>query len=209
MALIGLHHEFIFIHVYKTGGTSIREILDGNEIGDGHAPAWVVRKRLYEEGMAEVWETAWKFAVVRHPYDWLVSLFHHLKGSTEHYFHYMAHGVDFPKFICNLTKEYHATLTSGFHFFDTQFSWLSSDEQIIVDEVFRFEQFPVVFRQLQERFGNHGPELHRNASRERKGTALDYFTPESLQTVNQLFETDFHRFGYNMTKPHMLNDSLT
>lgn len=200
MALIGSQRDFIFIHVYKTGGTSIREILNGNEIGDRHAPAWIIQKQLSEYGMADAWETALKFAVVRHPYDWLVSLYFHLKCSKGHHFHYMANDLDFPDFIGNLTKEFQTTLTSGFYFFDSQFNFVSNEGQIIVDEVFRFEQFPTVFRNLQERFGSHGPELHKNASHERTGTALDYFTPETLSTVNRLFEADFQQFGYSMTR---------
>lgn len=86
MALVSYKYNFAFIHVYRTGGNSLRTMLrsqcDCKEILDSHISAKDLC--LHEP---ELFMYAWKFAIVRNPYSWLVSLYNLINMSTTHPFH--------------------------------------------------------------------------------------------------------------------------
>ena len=106
--LISYSHNFIFIHVYKVAGSSIRKALRKYEpvpfrlkriagislkkLGilnaekqfnfknyETHITAKELRERLPEK----IYNSFFKFALVRNPWDWQVSLYHFmLKKNT-------------------------------------------------------------------------------------------------------------------------------
>lgn len=82
--LISHEHEFIFIHIGKTGGTSIEKVLC-TQLGidfertkkDPDGNWW---KHIWAKGMRKqvgknTWDNYFKFAFVRNPYDMIVSLY--------------------------------------------------------------------------------------------------------------------------------------
>jgi hypothetical protein len=100
-------HRFIFIHIFKTAGTSMRAVLDPYTERPGarlwrrfrtrlgsppppqypqltaHARAAEVREAL----PAPVFENYFKFAFVRNPWDWQVSWYHYIIQDREHHEH--------------------------------------------------------------------------------------------------------------------------
>lgn len=73
-----LSQHFVFVHIPKTGGTWVREILQEN------APAsWQMQVRFPGHHPASAipaeYQTAPRLACVRNPWDWYVSLFHFWK----------------------------------------------------------------------------------------------------------------------------------
>jgi hypothetical protein len=66
--------HFVFVHMPKTGGSFIRELLlDGQEVGELHA-TWNSIPPEYEHLPI--------FAVIRNPWDWYVS-WHHFQAGLE------------------------------------------------------------------------------------------------------------------------------
>jgi len=109
-----LDDQVLFVHCPRTSGTAIRRSLllgaDPNaraqwppDLGK-HAFASQLRERI----PAEVWETRFKFAVVRNPWDRLVSLYHLFRRPTEPTFQERAAGAKLPiklgKFMAALPK---------------------------------------------------------------------------------------------------------
>ena len=83
MAIIG--RNYIFIHIHKTGGKSIRALLGNPEDWGGlHVEACQVKKFLDESGKGRQWKHAFKFAFVRNPYTWLESLYDYIRSSKQH-----------------------------------------------------------------------------------------------------------------------------
>lgn len=108
--LISYKRKFIFIHVYKVAGTSIRKTLnvyadrpreillhqflirlgikytlhcDNIKVFPPHATANFVKKGL----PPEVYNNFYKFAFVRNPWDWQVSLYHFVLQDLTHIQH--------------------------------------------------------------------------------------------------------------------------
>jgi len=86
-------HKFIFVHVPKTGGTSIRSVLGSLDRKDAMTiklPFLTKKKMLLNEHLTaleiknivlpSVWDTTFKFAFVRNP--WSVMLSHYLYFKT-------------------------------------------------------------------------------------------------------------------------------
>lgn len=100
-------HRFIFIHIFKTAGTSIRAVLENytnpperqlwnrlwHRLGypfprlypglSDHARAVEIRDVL----PSDVFNSYYKFAFVRNPWDWQVSWYHYILQNTEHHEH--------------------------------------------------------------------------------------------------------------------------
>ena len=85
MALVDKKRKFIFIHIFKCGGNAIRKVLKDDstceEIGSGHANA-----RDVKELMGKEYDDYYKFAIVRNPFDWLLSTYYYIvySGYTRH-----------------------------------------------------------------------------------------------------------------------------
>jgi len=74
--IINDEHKFIFIHVPKIAGESIKAALSSwpmrySERIPHHLPAKGIQKAFPEK-----WKSYYKFAFVRNPWSWLVSLYH-------------------------------------------------------------------------------------------------------------------------------------
>src|SRR5580704_4904265 len=73
--MISGKHKFIFIHINKTGGTSIEKAFapdaDIRDVPHKHAPV-----AFYKQWWPDQFRTYFKFAFVRNPWDWLVSRYY-------------------------------------------------------------------------------------------------------------------------------------
>jgi len=71
--------DFIFIHIPKTGGSSVKKSLCGIDTF-GHCKA----VDLFKQDM-EVWSNSFKFAFIRNPWDRLVSAFYFAKMEKSYW----------------------------------------------------------------------------------------------------------------------------
>jgi hypothetical protein len=100
-------HRFIFVHIFKTAGTSIRSVLDpyvrspalqlwdrfrarlGSPVSEPypqlspHARALEIRDAV----PPDVFASFFKFAFVRNPWDWQVSWYHYILQNRDHHEH--------------------------------------------------------------------------------------------------------------------------
>ena len=212
--LISAKHRFIFVHIYKTGGDSLTDALrpyadrfPGDEairriVGlwtryIGGLPPALLRERhrfpkhidaltLYERIPEEQVAGSFKFAFVRNPWDWQVSLYHYARSNPN----------------THQTAEYRAL--DGFEDYvrwrlekgqRTQKSFISNlDGQIIVDFVGRFETLNRDFQAVCDKIGITAALPHINASERTR--YQDYYTPETRDAIGELFEDDIEAFDY-------------
>ena len=110
MALVSEKYNFIFIHIYRTGGNSVRkalgspavgyitDVLGGHEVLGYHVEAVDV-KQHYESIGSDFFDKAWKFAIVRNPFSWLVSTYKYIKYHPGHNFNMLVRDMSYYEFL--------------------------------------------------------------------------------------------------------------
>jgi len=214
--IISHSHRFIFFHVAKTGGMSIRKALQDYceepdhfrikrplkvkagkpnpfyEVWEGlllHATARDAQKEL----PAEIFESYYKFAIVRNPWDWQVSMYHFILGDPTHVKHervkqlgsfaaylnwVIATDTPYPK---GATKLQSRVLTDA-------------KGELLVDFVGRYETLARDFAQIRDRFAIavELPHVNRSAHQDYR----DYYDANTRQLVAENFRADIELFRY-------------
>lgn len=207
--MISPKHKFIFIHVYKVAGTTVKHVLrpyakglskpqrmvnrllrliGGPEVFKpfvqpvpNHATAAEYKAYLG----AEAYATFFKFAFVRNPYDWLVSLYEFVRQTPHHHHHELCLKMSFAEFIawrCGEARQ-------------TQASFVREDGKIIVDFIGRFENLETDFATAMAGAGVVGELQHLNPSKHRP--YREYYDATTQRQVAQAYAEDFELFGYS------------
>lgn len=199
-------HRFIFIHIFKTAGTSMRAALEPlcqspvqriwrglcNRLGvptrpgcanlSAHARAEDVRAAL----PAQIFDNYYKFAFVRNPWDWQVSWYHYVLQNEAHHEHAAVRAL--PCFDDYLRWRID-------HPVWTQKDFVANRQgELIVDFVGRFETLEADFQRVCLATGVRARLPHLNRSRHD-----DYrlcYSNRSLQLVADHFQADIDFFGY-------------
>lgn len=182
--MIDHYRKLIFIHIARTGGTSVEAALVGRDWWEvdpatKHLSASQTR-RLYGE---DLWNTYLKFAVVRNPWDRLVSMWatgwwHPDEDPTRI--------TDFGQFLDQLqphpNEHYRSLLYRDI-----------LDEP--VDRVLRFERLSDDFARLMTDLGQGGVQLPHHERRER-GDYRRYYDDDLRDRVGRRFADDIREFDY-------------
>ncbi len=129
----GINGPYIFIHINKTAGTSI-----GNAIGLPVKHHQTAREIIASIGR-EKWTTAYKFTLVRNPWDKVVSHYEYRlkRNKTE----IATRNISFSEWV----KKTYGPDKDPFYYnnpkaFQPQVEWLKDDEgKITIDFIGRFE----------------------------------------------------------------------
>lgn len=175
--MINHQYKYIFFHVEKTGGTSISLALNSNTIRYPHITAL----ELYELIGPDMYNSYYKFSVVRNPWDAIISIYHYQHAEGD-----LAQWINSRIDIINRLRA-------------VQF--LSIDGKIAVDRILRFENLHNEWDELNKYLNiNHGVPIvkleHHNASvRDRDYTK--YYNNESKEMVADIFAEEIAMFGYS------------
>jgi hypothetical protein len=208
--LLSLEKNFIFIHIPKTAGSSItralrpwslkpkltqwRRLLSHLPVREApekanfnqHDRASWLRHKLPDP----LYDGAFKFAVVRNPFDLVVSNYHHLRSRTSRRRHRQAQSWDFKTFLHYLERKNRLARID-------QTSWISDRHgHLIVDEVLRFEALAEHFDGLVERLDLPGDVTLPRANVNAPFDYRTHYDDEAKSIVRRLYARDFERFGY-------------
>lgn len=184
----------LFIHVPKCGGSSVEA-----QIGTfhGHRTATYF---LYAD--PELFARLHKAALVRNPYDRLVSGFHYLKNHARAlrdraWTAAMLDGIDdFSAFLVALeAADFRARVLHWLHFVPQWYFICDPKGRLLVDEVGRLEDFDAFAASLGRRLGQPVSSEVR-AKPSRRGSYRDYFTPRGAALVREMYARDFEILGY-------------
>jgi hypothetical protein len=204
-------HRYIFIHVNRTGGTSITEALRPYAFVPGWSPYrlpvirkfatnyigavldrnWghVTARELQAALPRDVFDSFFKFAFVRNPWDWQVSIYCHVIQRPDNP-NYAFYNESLPTFADYLDWQIHREGR------DVQSELvLGDDGELLVDFVGRFETLEQDFTAVCRRIGVDCSLEHRNASTHRD--YRDYYTPETKRLVAEAYARDIELFGYS------------
>lgn len=182
----------IFIHIPKTGGTSINRALklpppDKSKQIAKHYTLAVIKKHL----PPNIWAEAYKFAFVRNPYE---RLFSHYQYRLKHgrVLHNHGQQLSFTEWVKQVLP---ATEPNNLQ---AQHLWISTqEEQIEVDFVGKFEQLTADFQQICSDLNIPKVKLpHLNKSTQ-QGQYLDAFDEKSKAIAAAYYEKDLQLFNYS------------
>lgn len=196
----GLEHGFLFIHVPRTGGTSIKEALlpDVEQEVQGHVRAYDWRL-VCAEG---AYTSAFKFGFVRDPWDRLVSSYRYLNSGgwgerdKEWAEKHLADVEDINSFVMEWLRE--DRLYAYPHFIPQSY-WLTDPSgNLEVDFVGRYESLASNFQTICDRLDIETELPHVNATEGVSGSYHDCYTVEAAEKVADLYKDDIERFGYRL-----------
>ena len=184
----GINGPFIFVHINKTAGTSI-----GNAIGLPVKHHQTAREIIASIGR-EKWNTAYKFTLVRNPWDKVVSHYEYRlkRNKTE----VASRNISFSEWV----RKTYGPDKDPFYYnnpkaFQPQVEWLKDDEgRVSIDFIGRFETLNEDFNQIKSIIGLEAELPHLNASK-RVGYQ-SYYDDETRQIVADWFREDIELFGY-------------
>lgn len=206
--------RFIFIHIWKTGGESVTAALRGAcpvyfsnryvnkaiRLAPGPASAllgWKARlvagQHFTAEEIRQVmppadFDSAFKFAFVRNPWDWQVSNYFYALQTKAHGQHAILHELG--SFDAYIRYQYEQNAPSQSSFLDDKAG------NRLVNRVGRFERLAEDFEAICKEIGVAASLPHLNAST-RARDWRSYYTDETRALVGELFRADIDAFGYS------------
>jgi hypothetical protein len=185
--MIDHERKLLFIHIARTGGTSVETALVGSDWwkidpGSKHISASQARAYYGEK----IWRSYTRFAIVRNPWDRLVSMWvtawwwgatTHLKGREPGSFH---------QFLTTLQPHPH-------EFYRSLFYHEILDE--LLDAVLRFENLNSEFEQLLKDAGCESVQLPHVESRNRDEYST-YYDDVAREWVASQYAVDIAAYGY-------------
>lgn len=183
----GKNGSYIFIHINKTAGTSI-----GRALGMPIKNHMMAKEVIAKIGQ-DKWDSAYKFSLVRNPWDKAVSLYEYRKKKNRT--DIASLGIrfsDWVKVTYGEKKDFSYYEVRGFQ---PQVDWLKdNDGKISIDFIGKFESINTDFDQIRKVIGE-GTELpHLNASK-RTGYR-SYYDDETRAIIAHWFREDIEVFGY-------------
>lgn len=213
--LISYSHKFIFFHVTKAGGTSVKEVLKNysQELEyfkikrppkqvEGKAnplyemwesSVWHAKARDFKKEMTEEYNKFYKFAFVRNPWDWQVSYYHFILKETTHIRHdlvkSMAGFEEYLEWVIGTKNPFPKGATK------LQKDIITDKEgNIIIDFVGRYETLEQDFNYVCKVLNLNSSLPHLNKSNHRDYRS--YYSERAKKLVSEHFQEDIQLFGY-------------
>lgn len=219
--LLSVKYKFLFIHIAKTGGTSVRDSLWRYKWTDPYRIPQYLCSRLsrmtdhrigakfprHAKAVAalemlprDFYDQLFKFAFVRNPWDLQVSSWHHLKREQPGL---VSHVDDFKSFLRwkldpERPHQYHADMS-----IERQSEYIVDlHGNIIVDYIGRYEHLADDFSEACHRIGIACPKLlHSRKANDRMKDYRNYYDDETAAWVAEHYRIDLDRLGYQFDDP--------
>ncbi|MBS1201839.1 MAG: sulfotransferase [Chromatiaceae bacterium] len=214
--LLSVKHRFLFIHIAKTGGTSVRAALENKRWSDpwywpmflcsrlshlsGHRIATklprhakvVAAKELLPR---EFFDSLYKFSFVRNPWDLQVSSFHHIRRERPHYLGGQETFEGFLRWKLDPQRPYQYHVDTSI---ELQSDYLIDlHGNLVVDFIGRYERLQMDFETACARIGIPAPVLpHARQATDRSKDYRSYYTDETAELVARHFARDIEILGY-------------
>jgi hypothetical protein len=214
--LLSIKYNFLFVHIAKTGGTSVRSALQplrwrdpwyypmflcsrlshlsGHRIGTKfprHSRIVAAKELLPETFFNDLY----KFAIVRNPWDLQVSSYHHIRRERPHL---IEHIEDFDHFIRwkldpQRAYQYHVDTS-----IQSQLDYLIDLQgNILVNFIGHYENLAEDFKEITRQIKVDGISLpHKRKATNRSKDFRSYYTDDLAELVANHFKRDIEAFGY-------------
>ncbi len=213
--MISYSKKIIFIHIPKTGGTSIEKMFwpysfQNNEKnlrrgfinkyhnqyqtgGLQHLTASNIKKAVGQD----VFNEFSKFSVIRNPYDKIISQFSYMKKRKDlRDFIEMDINTPFKEYLALITKTEHVQWMPQYKFL------FDENDQAQCDNIIHFENMNEELSMTMKKlkidkrfifFDRKIPHLNKSIRK----TSIEDFDKETKEIIYNLYKEDFNKFGYN------------
>jgi hypothetical protein len=205
--LISHDKKIIFIHIPKTGGTSVSRVLgrhgimlhgvkNHDSLYFKHALASDVRRM-----MGDQFDRYYSFTIVRNPWDWVVSNYEFNRGLHRPFTagtRYRVSGVVPDNLKAQSFKDWLQWWIEELQ--PSQHRLISSaDGQPLVKKIYRFEDIGQCLRDIRRRVHRWAlkPIPHAMRLKGKKKHYSEYYDAETMKLVEEFFAVDIERFGYS------------
>ena len=179
--------RFVFIHINKTGGSSIEKALN---IPHEHKTAL---EKISEIGHIS-WTMKHSFTVIRNPWDKVVShYFYRLQNNTTGL---RENSIEFHDWVKLTYRDQDPLFFNKPKMFMPQINWITdTSNNILVNEIIHFENLENEFFCMLKKLGISNVVLP-HAKKSNRGDYRNYYNEETIAIVYNWFERDIKRFGY-------------
>lgn len=213
--LISYRYKFLFIHIAKTGGTSIRSALNPYKWKDPYCIPLFICSRLssmfghrlacklprhakviaaYEMLPREFYDSLFKFAFVRNPWDLQVSSFHHIKRERPHLMKHIQNFESFLLWKMDKNRPYHYIIDTSM---ELQSDYLVDLQgNIIVDFIGKYEKLQEDFDKICRQIGIPTSKLPHKRKAKDRDNYRKYYNDRTAELVAEHFKKDIEMFGY-------------
>lgn len=203
MGLVSDRLKIIFVHIYKNAGMSIRHKLaeldeDVYTVVKGHADVKEIKDYLDGLGELDKFNNYHKFAVVRNPYNWLISVYNYIKSVSNHPLNIIAETHDVNQFIIWYTNNTYL-INERLYLngkIQLQTDYLSIGGKIAVDTMLKFENLDYDFKTLMGYINvpdNVKLDYHNSNNYDKQ---IEQLTHETINFINYHYYSDFENFEY-------------
>lgn len=209
--LVSHAESFVFVHIYKCAGTSIKRALGQHcpwVLRTNRRRRWATRIRplapwivpetvdlekhakaeeIRETLGRETFDSYFTFSFVRNPWDWNVSHYEYILDSSGHEDHETVRDLgSFEAFLDWLVADGAETQTDFL---------TGGDGEVIVDFVGKVERIEEDLAEICQRVGIDVPDLPR-ANRSQRRPYQEYYDDRTRDLMRKHFHEDVERFGY-------------
>ncbi len=212
MALVNHKKKFIFFHLYKCGGKSLRKVLNeeingSEELQGVHSLPRDMRFHFEKNLSLKKYDSYYKFTIIRNPFDFLVSTYFYAKKHKNHFMHIEIERrnmtmEEFIPYYMNLRIQHFKVAPIGRPFGSnkvvTLMDWITdTNGDEIVDFIGKLEDIDKDQKIIFEKLGLPSqviPVLDKSQIRE--NDYRQYYTDKSREMVEKYFAKDLKRFNY-------------
>lgn len=172
------------IHVYKTGGCGIHATLKAA----GLEPEHDLHRTAHECSKKVWWGASFNFALIRMPYDWIVSQWFFLRQHEHHFFHEAAMSMSFEEFVDRYPREYPERRKVQGHF--VRMGECLGSPVVPGLRLYRYDEIDIWWDAALEALGQEGddvPMIQANISKDRTHWA-DLVTREIRMMMDSMAE---------------------
>ena len=193
--------KLIFIHIPKTGGTSIEYALDlygkiENTCGVKGSKAmqhftWIDYEQFFSERIRHIpYNNYFKFSIVRNPYDRLISEYYWCAVPGIGFKNDQSFN-DFVNTVENIVKNKNFKETVYHDHFIPQHHFIYKSDKLVVNKLFKFEKFNEIIIFLKQKYKINN--LPHTQYQKYDKINLNYY--QKLKIYN-MYKKDFKLFGY-------------
>lgn len=214
--LLSIKYNFLFVHIAKTGGTSVRAALAPLRWRDPlYIPQFIASRLSHMTGHRigskfprhariiaakemlpwDLFDRLFKFAFVRNPWDLQVSSWHHLRRERPHLLQHISDFGDFIRWKLDPERPYQYHIDTSI---ELQTDYLKDlDGTILVNFIGKYENLQEDFEEVCRRIGIRTPRLpHKRQAKDRKDYRT-YYNDDLAAQIAEYFKHDIETFGYD------------